>query len=189
MILTPNNRVCYSGMGNFIRQLPLSQTDYSSVIQTAVSAASTVLTTATSVRGALAQGVANAERDPVGATANASSRITNSVAHGVSSTLNEVASTKLSYKHSGKIGQGAGQLGVQTPYIIVKRPNLALPEGNADSQQSNQKAYTGYPCNKIRSFSSLHGFTQVEAVRLHIADATDSELAELYEMLKGGIIF
>lgn len=182
-----DNRVCYTGMGNFIRQLPLSQTDFSSVIQTAVSAAATVLTAAVAgVGGAAVAGAAGAKSI---AKTRAQARVASNVANGTSSVLNDVMGAKFNYKHAGKLGQGAGQLGVQKPFLTIIRPNLALPEGNDLSPQSNLKAYTGYPCNKIMQLSSCHGFTQVEACKLQLADATDSELAEVYELLEGGVLF
>lgn len=181
-----DGRVCYTGMGNFIRQLPLSQTDYSSIIQTAVSAASVLLTTA--VAGAGGAAVAGAAGAGSIAEVRAEARVASTVANGSSSLLSDVLNTKYNYKHSGKIGQGAGQIGVQKPFITINRPNLALPENNNISQQSNLKAYTGYPCNKIVQLSSCHGFTQIEACKLSVPGATDEEVAEIYSLLKGGVL-
>lgn len=181
-----DGRVCYDGMGNFTRQLPLSQTDYSSIIQTAVSAASTVLTAA--VAGAGGAAVAGAAGAGSIAEVRAEGRVASTIANGTTSSLTDVTGMKFNYKHSGKIGQGAGQLGVQKPFITINRPNLALPENNDRSTQSNLKAYTGYPCNKIVQLSSCHGFTQIEACKLSVPSATDEEVAEIYTLLKGGVL-
>lgn len=181
-----DGRVCYNGMGNFTRQLPLSQTDYSSIIQTAVSAASTLLTAA--VAGAGGAAVVNAAGAGSIAEVRAESRVASTIANGTTSSLTDVTGMKFNYKHSGKIGQGAGQLGVQKPFITINRPNLALPENNNLSQQSNLKAYTGYPCNKIVQLSACHGFTQIEACKLSVPGATDEEIAEIYSILKGGAL-
>ncbi len=106
--------------------------------------------------------------------------------NGVASTLNNVASMKLGYKHAGKIGQGAAQLSVQKPFFTVSRPNLSLPEGIDGARNSSQKRYTGYPANYIDELRNFHGFTIVEECQLNMLGATDVEIAEAAEILKGG---
>lgn len=183
-----NNRACYTAMGNIIRQLPLSQVDFSSVIQTAVSAAATVLTSATSISSGIAsEGLAIASGN-VSAAIGGQSRINNAAAQGVASTLNNVASTKLGYKHAGKIGQGAAQMSVQKPFFTVSRPNLLLPEGVDGARNSSQKRYTGYPANYIDELRNFHGLTVVEECQLNMLGATDAEIAEATEILRGGVI-
>ena len=187
-VVLVNNRVCYTAMGNIIRQLPLSQVDFSSVIQTAVSAAATVLTSATSISSGIAsEGLSIATGNLAGAIGG-QSRINNAAAQGVASTLNNVASTKLGYKHAGKIGQGAAQMSVQKPFFTVTRPNLILPEGIDGARNSSQKRYTGYPANFIDELRNFHGLTVVEECQLNMLGATDAEIAETTEILRGGVI-
>lgn len=187
-IVLINGRSCYTAMGNIIRQLPLSQVDFSSVIQTAVAAAATVITTATSVSSGLAsEGMALASGN-MGAAMGGYQRAANAAAHGVASTLNNVANTKLAYKHSGKIGQGAAQMAVQKPFFTVTRPNISLPEGIDGAKNSSQKRYTGYPANFIDELRNFHGLTIVEEAQLNLLGATDAEIAEAIELLKGGVI-
>lgn len=187
-IVLINNRSCYTAMGNVIRQLPLSQVDFSSVIQTAVSAAATVIQTATSVSSGLAsEGVALASGN-LGAAMGGYQRAANATAHGVASTLNNVANTKLAYKHAGKIGQGAAQMSVQKPFFTITRPNLSLPEGIDGARNSSQKRYTGYPANFIDELRNFHGLTIVEEAQLNLLGATDAEIAEATELLRGGVI-
>ena len=187
-IVIVNNRSCYTAMGNIIRQLPLSQVDFSSVIQTAVAAAATVIQTATSVSSGLAsEGVALASGN-IGAAMGGYQRAANATAHGVASTLNNVANTKLAYKHAGKIGQGAAQMSVQKPFFTITRPNLSLPEGIDGARNSSQKKYTGYPANYVDELRNFHGLTIVEEAQLNLLGATDAEIAEATELLKGGVI-
>lgn len=186
-IVLIDNRSCYTAMGNIIRQLPLSQVDFSSVIQTAVEAAATVIQTATSVSSGLAtEGVALASGN-MGAAMGGYQRAANATAHGVASTLNNVANTKLAYKHAGKIGQGAAQMAVQKPFFTITRPNLSLPEGIDGARNSSQKRYTGYPANYIDELRNFHGLTIVEEAQLNLLGATDAEIAEAIELLKGGV--
>jgi len=184
------SNVMYSGGGNFIRQLPLSQVDYTNIIQTAVSATASAITLAVAGAGAASvSGAIDASKASAVAKESAQARVSNITTNGATSLLTDVLNAKYHYNHAGKIGQGGGQLNMQKPFIIISRPNLSLPEGNDASTGSSLRLYTGYPSNKIVSLSSCHGFTQIESCRLSVPDATDEEIAELYSLLKGGVIF
>lgn len=187
-IVLINNRSCYTAMGNIIRQLPLSQVDFSSVIQTAVSAAATMLQTAHSVSsGVMSAGVGSVFDNPTAALSGVQ-RATTAAINGISNTIEQVASAKLAYKHAGKIGQGAAQMSVQKPFFTVERPNISLPEGVDQASSSSQKRYTGYPANFVDELRNFHGFTIVEECQLNMLGATDAEIAEATSILKGGVI-
>lgn len=82
---------------------------------------------------------------------------------------------------SGSIG-GNPTLGMpKTPYLIITRPNQALPE--------DQNKYIGYPSFITVSLSELEGYTEFEVIHLEGIPATDEELTELETMLKEGVIF
>ena len=185
-IVMIDSRVCYTAMGNIIRQLPLSQTDFSSIIQTAVSAAATMLQTAQSYSNGVQNAAAGVAAEKPSQVAHGTMQASTAAINGVASTLNNVASMKLGYKHAGKIGQGAAQLSVQKPFFTVSRPNLSLPEGIDGARNSSQKRYTGYPANYIDELRNFHGFTIVEECQLNMLGATDVEIAEAAEILKGG---
>ena len=89
-------------------------------------------------------------------------------------------SAKMNYKHSSQLGTGAGQLAPQIPFLTIIRPNLDLAD--------NYKSFTGYPCNKNLVLSSLHGFTQAEAINLSVPSASLEELSEIKELLLKGVI-
>lgn len=193
-----NDKVIYTGNGNMMRQIPLSQTDYTSIIQTVTQVA----------MGALAAGVAGAGAASIGSAIESASvaesgemtgsgqiRLAGTVARQqsiganlVSSTVGSVMGTKIGYKHAGRIGEGAGQISVQYPFITVIRPNLTLPEGHDSGPSSSLKRFTGYPVNKVGYLSEFHGLTIVEACQLNSQHATDGELAEALEIMKGGVI-
>lgn len=178
-LITSDGSVVYEAAGNCARQLPLSQTDYSSIINTAVSAVSTV---ATAVAGAGVTGAAMNEALSAGKTTEIiSARATaNNVGSGAS-LVQDVMGAKFGYRHTGSLGTGSGQLGVQKPFLTIERPNLDL----ADSY----KAYVGYPCNKTMVLSRCVGFTKAEALKLSIPGATDDEVAEISNLLMEGVIF
>lgn len=177
-ILTADGSIIYTAAGNCVRQLPLSNTDYSAIINTAVSAVSTL------AMAAATAGVGNAAISGAAAAGNATDvlearQTANAVGSG-GSMLHDVMNAKFHYQHAGAIGTGSGQLSYQTPYLTIERPNLDLAD--------NYKSFVGYPCNKTMQLSLCHGFTQIEATRLSISGATDAEINEITALLVGGVI-
>ena len=101
--------------------------------------------------------------------------------HSGASAAQNVLGIKPSVQRSGAIGGAAGLLGIQYPYVVFTRPNIAHPE--------NQSTYTGYPSFITTPLSSLHGFTQMQAIHLEGIACTAAELAEIDALLKSGVIF
>lgn len=177
-MLCADGNIIYTAAGNCVRQLPLSNSDYSAIINTAVSAVSTL------AMAAATSGVGNAAIAGAQAAGNSTDileakQTANSVGSG-GSLVHDVMNAKFHYQHAGAIGTGSGQLSYQTPYLTIERPNLDLAD--------NYKAFVGYPCNKTMALSSCHGFTQIEATRLSVPGATDAEIAEISSLLVGGVI-
>ena len=160
--------------GNCTKQLPLCQTDYSSIISGAVQICSTL------VSAGVAAGVGGTSPKSLFDATAESTKASNSLVSASSSLLGTVMGMKPSYKHASQLGTGAGQLGPQTPFLTIIRPNLDLAD--------NYKAYTGYPCNKNLDLSSLHGFTVAEACNLSIPSASLEEISEIKELLLQGVI-
>lgn len=91
------------------------------------------------------------------------------------------ATSKNHVQRSGDLAGSAGILGEYTPYVIIHRPIQSLAKGY------NQ--FKGYPCNVTYSLTNLRGYTEVEHVHLTgISGATDTELREIEELLKSGVI-
>ena len=172
--LKADNSVFATYAGNCVKQMPICQTDFSSIISGSVQIASTLITA-----GATAGMAGAAEKSLFGATTEAT-KASESLVKANSSLLGSVMSMKPSYKHSSQLGAGAGHIAPQTPFLTIIRPNLDLA--------SNYKAFTGYPCNKKLNLSSLHGFTQIEASNLSVPSATLDELSEIKELLLKGVI-
>ena len=179
-VLTANGSIFSMSAGNCVRQLPLCQSDYSQIINTAVSAIATT-TMALATGGASAAGTAMAGEAALSqaSAATASQAALTNVKMG-SSLLSSAMLAKNHYQHMGRMGTGSGQLTTQKPFLTIERPNLSLPEG--------YKSYVGYPCNKILKLSSCRGFTQIEATKLSIPSATEEEYAEIVTMLTEGVI-
>ena len=91
-----------------------------------------------------------------------------------------VNSMKPNVEKSGSMGGMGGMLGVQTPYLILTRPRQALP--------LNQNKFSGYPSFITRKLSGVSGYTEIDSIHLENIPATEQELSEIENLLKGGVI-
>lgn len=98
------------------------------------------------------------------------------IASAAGSALN--ARTKV--EHSGSFSGNAGAMGGKIPYLIISRPQIALA--------NEYQKYIGYPANFSTTLGSCSGFTKVVECHLENVSATYSELDEIDELLKEGII-
>ncbi len=80
---------------------------------------------------------------------------------------------------SGSIGSMAGHMGIQKPYLIITRPVQSVPE--------NLNEITGYPSNITATLGDLSGYTEIDTIHLSGIPATSEEMAEIEELLKGGV--
>lgn len=102
------------------------------------------------------------------------------IANTVNNTIGSVMSGKAAVNHAGTITGSAGMLGVKTPYLLIEFPNQSLAD--------NYKHFVGYPSNMYAMLGDLSGYTEVEQVIAGgLTGQTDSEMAELLEILKGGV--
>lgn len=97
---------------------------------------------------------------------------------GVASTA--VNGFKPSIEKSGAMSGTGGMLAIQKPYLILTRPNQALPE--------NQNGYIGYPSFVTSALGDLSGYTEVESIHLQGVPATGEEASEIEQLLKMGVI-
>lgn len=104
-----------------------------------------------------------------------------STAGGVISGITNVASAKNHVQRSGDVAGSTGIMSEFVPYMIYHRP--------AQSLAQNYNKFKGYPCNITYTLRSLSGYTEVEHVHLTgITGATDTELNEIEQLLKSGVI-
>lgn len=147
--------VLYSFVGQCSCSIPITGNDWTNVINGALSIAASIGTM-------VATGGASAP--------TAASTI-------VSTAVN---SMKPNVEKSGSMGGTGGMLGVQTPYIIITRPNQALPE--------KQNSFTGYPSFITSKLESLSGYTEIEEIHLENIPGTEQEISEIESLLKEGVI-
>lgn len=93
---------------------------------------------------------------------------------------NVINNSKPSIAKSGAMGGTGGMLAYQKPYLIITRPRQALPQ--------NQNKFEGYPSFMTSTIGALAGYTEIESVHLEGINATESELKEIEELLKSGVI-
>ena len=97
------------------------------------------------------------------------------------STAVNVAMAKTHVSRSGSMNGSVGLLDDFTPYLILHRPKQSLA--------ADFKSFKGYPSNITAILSSLSGYTEVEYIHLTgINGATDTELTEIENLLKNGVI-
>ena len=164
--LKVNNSIKATYNGNLRFSVPMTSADYTQMW-------TTFLTTCT---GALT-GVAGAAA--AGAEAGAVDVATGAIKGGAGK-LSQSKGIKPEIQISGQVQSTNGLLGVQKPYLEIRRPNLCIPEG--------QKVIEGYPSLISSSLSSLSGYTEVEEIHLSIPGATKEELEEIELLLKEGVI-
>lgn len=97
----------------------------------------------------------------------------------ISSAAN-VAASKTRTSRSGDISGAVSLMDDFVPYVIIHRPVQSLA--------SNYNKFKGYPSNITYILSSLSGYTEVEHVHLTGIKATDTELQEIENLLKSGVI-
>lgn len=147
--------VLYSFIGQCSSSIPISGNDWTNVVNG-------VLSIAGSIGTMVATG---------GASAPAA------VGRIVSTAVNTLKPT---VEKSGSLSGTGGMMGIQTPYLILTRPQQALP--------AKQNTYTGYPSFITASLESLSGYTEIEEIHLENVPATSGELDEIISLLKGGVI-
>ena len=103
---------------------------------------------------------------------------------GLLSGLSEAADaamsmTKPKIQRSGGFGGSSGLMGHQTPYIIYTVPRLIVP--------GRQNNFIGYPSYITRTLGDLTGYTQIDSIHLSGIPASQSEQAEIEQLLQEGV--
>lgn len=92
-----------------------------------------------------------------------------------------VGATKLhsDVQKSGSFTGAAGAMGSKKPYLIISRPQTAMP--------SNYKKYEGNPSRHYTTIRSCSGFIKVKDVHVDKMSASNKELDMIESLLKSGI--
>lgn len=152
----------YTYTGQCAASVPVTSGDWSNMINGVIGA----------VGGALKAAVGGAVGGLVGAIGSG--------AASLASSAMDVAGMKPSIEHSGNMGGMGGMMGVKTPFLIITRPQQAIP--------AHQNKYTGYPAFVTKELNELEGYTELEEIHLENIPATEQELTEIYNLLKNGVI-
>lgn len=163
MIETGKKGLLYSFNGSCITNVPITAINYSGAIQNAVSAVGAGLTTVAGI----ATGAA-----PVAAVGAVSM---------LSSAANTAMNSKPTIQRSGAMGGAAGLMSCQTPFLVITRPRMSVPD--------KLNKFVGLTTNVTMNLSQVKGFTQVEHVHLSGIAATEDEKDELQRLLRQGVIF
>lgn len=92
-----------------------------------------------------------------------------------------VAMSKTHVSRTGEMSGSTGLLDDFMPFLIIHRPIQSLAAGF--------KSQKGYPSNISSILSACSGYTEVEYIHLTgISGATDTELEEIEQLLKNGVI-
>lgn len=81
---------------------------------------------------------------------------------------------------SGGFSGPAGAMGGKKPYLIISRPQTAMPGDILD--------YKGLPTSRTVTIGSCSGFVKVDSCHLTGVTATSEELTEIENLLKTGVI-
>lgn len=153
--------VLYTYNGSCITNVPLTANNFSGAIQNAVSAVVSGI-------GAAAGMVSGA------------APLTAMGAVGLLNTAsNAVMNSKQQIQRSGNLGGSAGIMSVQTPYVIIERPRLSVP--------NNMQHFVGQTSNISNLLGYISGFTMVEYVHIENCTGTSEEIAEIESLLKQGV--
>lgn len=179
-IISLNGNDIYQFTGNCLSQIPITNENMTSLL-------STVTNVAIAGANAYNAGVASqAGLDELGSKATDADRarahmmVANKEAHLSSASANAVISGKPTFEKTGSVSASASLLSIKQPYLFLTTPRQSLP--------ANYNRYRGYPSNITATLGSLSGFTVVDDIRLNDLVATSDEVAEIYELLKKGVI-
>lgn len=98
----------------------------------------------------------------------------------VSDSASALSGFKKEVSKSGTVAGFAGMMSIKEAYIIIERPILSMPQ--------SYNFYNGWNSNVTSALGSLAGFTQFQTCYIDIPTATDSEKAEILNLLKSGVI-
>lgn len=164
--------VLYQFIGQVSSCIPITGDNFSSVINGVLGIAGSV--GAMVATGGFAAPAAAAEAG-LGTAYTAGHFISAGAAIG-----QDVMNMKPSIEKSGAMSGTGGIMGVQNPYLIMLRPNAAIPGG--------QNQFLGYPAHITAKLDDLTGYTEVEMIHLENIPCTEKEQEEILHYLAGGVI-
>lgn len=185
-LVSINGNTIYQFTGNCLSQIPITNENMQSLVTDAVNVGIAAAATH-SAMGAASADMTAAEGSTKISQAAREAKIAHAEAHVASSagqlssaTANAAMGMKPTYGKAGAISASASLLAVKQPYLFLTTPRQSLPD--------HYQKYCGFPSNITGKLNSFSGFTVVEDIRLNGLVATSPEVAEIYELLKKGVI-
>ena len=152
------SKLMYTFNGNISYNVPLSGANYLQYYLSIVSGIGNVAT-------GVAQGIGGNPLGGIGAAASG---------------VGQILTSKPAYGRSGSLGSAAGYLSYRRPFLVRKSP--------INTTAKNLAQESGYISNKGQKIGDYLGFTKCAAVVLDGITATKSELDEIENLLKEGVI-
>lgn len=110
--------------------------------------------------------------------------VTGNPAAAAAGAITGAVNTSTAKTHVQRSGDVAGSSGIMSefvPYLVFHRPKQSLAKG--------YNTFKGYSSNITYTLNSLKGYTEVQHIHLTgITGATDTELNEIEQLLKSGVI-
>lgn len=150
--------------GNILTQFPITGADYTNVYVGAMNVANTAIQTGMQV-----------------ATAPSAVNSVSAAANGITQGFTQAMQAKPTFQRSGTITSAAGLMGVQTPYLIITKPNYI--------QAKDFRAMKGYVSNLSCTIGDESGFisASVNNEQLTSINATQDEKNMLRQLLSEGV--
>lgn len=182
-ILKVDGRDLYQFTGNCLTQIPITNESMQSLVSDAVNvgiAAAGAGAAAANAGSGLAEAAGSKEGIQFGDIAHAHTTVNRAESSLASASANAVIGSKPTFNKSGAISSSASMMALKQPYLFLSTPRQSIPE--------HYQRYRGFPSNITSKLGDLNGFTVVEDIRLNGLVATSPEVAEIYDLLKKGVI-
>lgn len=185
-LISLDGNTIYQFSGNCLSQIPITNENMQSLVSDAVNVGIAACATHSASGAASADMAAakGAERISEGAkeakVAHAQAHVASAAGQLSSATANAAMGMKPTFGKAGAISASASLLAVKQPYLFLTTPRQSMP--------NHYQRYCGFPSNISGKLSEFSGFTVVEDIRLNGLVATSPEVAEIYELLKKGVI-
>lgn len=194
--ISADDTTLYQISGNCAMRLPVSSSNWASVLNAVKSAVMLAAGVGSVAMGAVGAGMASFGAATIGQSYKAGdvagmdsgldmlragqSLSANRPQVGTTNSYMSTMASKSSYVHTGIQTGGAGFMAVQVPYLLIKRPRQQLPE--------NFNQYVGYPAHYTRTLGNMSGFTKIIDWNPAAIPCTEGERAEIDSLLKQGVI-
>lgn len=177
-LINGGNKVVATFSGNCLSQMPISGANFMSMYNQQLSA---------TVAGN--QNIINKAGQALGAIGNTLAGNYGGAAGNVLSILGgdqqqklidrQAETAKPEYGRAGNMSANVGSYGYRTPYFIKSIPICSVP--------NYHNHYNGVPAGRyIDKLSGIKGYTEMQAIELHIPKATQREISAIEDALKTG---